>query len=155
MNLFSDRYFREGENQVRVCDIGLKVGVLEPGELNMITDVPGVKVGHYTLSEGNNVRNGASVILPHPGNPFREKVPAAIFCFNGFGKLTGSLQVKELGNIETPIVLTNTLNVGTAVDAVVRYSLHQEGNENVRSVNAVVGETNDGYVNDIRGQHLK
>ncbi len=146
---------QEAENRYRFAETGLETGVLEPGELNMITDVPGVKVGHYTLMEGDNVRTGVTAILPHQGNLFIDKVPAAIHCFNGFGKLAGYLQVKELGNIETPVVLTNTLNVGTAVDAVIRYMLQLEGNENVRSVNAVVGETNDGYLNDIRGQHVR
>ena len=144
----------QDENRVRSRDAGIITGTLEPGELNMITDVAGVKVGHVTLVESDNIRTGVTAIIPHSGNLFADKVPAAIHCFNGFGKLAGYLQVKELGNIETPIVLTNTLNVGTAVDAVVRYMLDLEGNENVRSVNAVVGETNDGFLNDIRGQHV-
>ena len=145
----------QDENRVRSRDAGIITGTLEPGELNMITDVAGVKAGHVTLVEGDNIRTGVTAIIPHSGNLFADKVPAAIHCFNGFGKLAGYLQVRELGNIETPIVLTNTLNVGTAVDAVVRYMLNLEGNENVRSVNAVVGETNDGFLNDIRGQHVK
>lgn len=145
----------QDENRVRSRDAGIITGTLEPGELNMITDVSGVKVGHVTLVEGDNIRTGVTAVIPHSGNLFTDKVPAAIHCFNGFGKLAGYLQVRELGNIETPIVLTNTLNVGTAVDAVVRYMLDLEGNENVRSVNAVVGETNDGFLNDIRGQHVK
>lgn len=139
----------------RAADFGIKVGFLEKGPLNMITDVVGVKVGHYSLIKGQNIRTGVSAILPHGGNIFQEKVPAAIYCFNAFGKLTGSTQVEELGNIETPIILTNTLNVGIGMESVVRYTLNLQGNEDVRSVNAVVGETNDGYLNDIRGQHIK
>jgi len=128
----------------------LVIGVLPPGPLNAITDVAGVRVGHTTVVEGNAVRTGVTAIVPHPGNVFQQKVPAAVFVGNGFGKLAGTTQVQELGNLETPIVLTNTLAVGTALNAVVDYVLHQPGNEQVRSVNAVVGETNDGYLNDIR-----
>lgn len=141
--------------QNRSRDFGLKIGVLPPGKLNTITDVAGVKVGNVTLSEGSTVRTGVTAILPHDGNLFQEKVPAAIYVGNGFGKLTGSTQVIELGNMETPIILTNTLGVSTAMDAVVEYTLNLKGNENVQSVNAVVGETNDGYLNDIRGRHVK
>lgn len=139
----------------RALDFGIKVGVLESGSLNMITDVEGVEVGHFTLKKGEHIRTGVTAILPHTGNVFQNKVPAGIFCFNAFGKLAGSTQVEELGNIETPIILTNTLSVGTGVEALVKYAINQKGNENVRSVNAVVGETNDGYLNDIRGQHIK
>lgn len=141
--------------QKRVREVGVEIGVLAVGKLNSITDVNGVKVGHVTLMEGNSIRTGVTAILPHEGNIFQEKVPAAIYVGNGFGKLAGSTQVMELGNLETPIILTNTLNVATAIDAVVEYSLNQKGNENVQSVNAVVGETNDGYLNDIRGRHVK
>ena len=141
-----------GQNRVR--DVGVKIGVMIPGKFNAITDVAGVKVGHITLQEGTSVRTGATAVLPHDGNIFKEKVPAAVYVGNGFGKLAGSTQVVELGNIETPIVLTNTLNVATAVDAVIEYTLQQKGNETVQSVNAVVGETNDGYLNDIRGRHV-
>src|SRR6056297_4227076 len=141
-------------SQNRLRDHGVEIGVLKPGALNAITDVPGVQVGHSTLIEGDNVRTGVTAILPHSGNIFQEKVPAAIYVGNGFGKLAGYTQVKELGNLETPIILTNTLNVATAVDAVVGYTLDRPGNENVRSVNAVVGETNDGYLNNIRGRHV-
>ncbi len=141
--------------QNRSRDFGLKIGVLAPGKLNAITDLAGVKVGHTTLSEGSSVRTGVTAILPHEGNVFHEKVPAAIYVGNGFGKLAGSTQVIELGNMETPIILTNTLGVSTAMDAVVEYTLNLKGNENVQSVNAVVGETNDGYLNDIRGRHVK
>jgi len=143
------------ETRCRVRDIGLKIGVLEPGKLNAITDVPGVRVGHVTLISGDNIRTGVTAILPHTGNIFQEKVPAAIYIGNGFGKLTGFSQVEELGNIETPIILTNTLSVWTAADALIDYTLSQNGNKNVRSINPVVGETNDGWLNDIRGRHVK
>ncbi|MFC2088251.1 P1 family peptidase [Calditrichota bacterium] len=142
------------ENRVRARDIGIEVGFMKTGILNAITDVQGVKVGHKTLIKGDNVRTGVTAILPHDGNIYQQKVPAAIYCFNAYGKLAGYTQVEELGNIETPIVLTNTLSVGTAVTALVRYTLQLEVNESVRSVNAVVGETNDGYLNDIRGLHV-
>lgn len=143
------------EAQNRARDLGVKIGVLAPGKLNAITDVSGVKVGHSTLVEGSSVRTGVTAILPHDGNLFQEKVPAAIYVGNGFGKLAGSTQVIELGNIETPIMLTNTLSVAIAMDAIIEYTLTLKGNENVQSVNGVVGETNDGYLNDIRGQHVK
>ena len=142
------------EKRPRVRDLGIEPGVFPPGPLNAITDVQGVKVGHATLVQGDKVRTGVTTILPHGGNLFQEKVAGAVFVGNAFGKLAGSTQVTELGTIETPIVFTNTLSVGTAVDAVVAYTLAQEGNANVRSVNALVGETNDGGLNDIRGQHV-
>jgi D-aminopeptidase len=142
------------EERPRVRDLGLQPGVLAPGANNAITDVEGVRVGHRTLIRGDSVRTGVTAILPHPGNLFQNKVPAAAWVGNGFGKAAGLLQVRELGNLETPIVLTNTLAVGTAVEAVVGWTLEQPGNEQVRSVNAVVGETNDGYLNDIRGRHV-
>ena len=113
-----------------------------------------MRVGHTTVIAGDAVRTGVTAILPHGGNLFREKVPGAVFVGNAFGKLAGSTQVEELGTIESPIVLTNTLGVGVAVDAVVRWTLARPGNENVRSVNALVGETNDGGLNDIRGLHV-
>lgn len=141
--------------QQRARGYGIEIGVLQPGELNAITDVKGVKVGHATLHIGDSVRTGVTAILPHSGNVFQEKVPAAIYIGNGFGKLAGYSQVKELGNIETPIILTNTLSVPTASDALITYTLGLLGNEQVRSVNPIVGETNDGYLNDIRGRHLK
>tara|TARA_Y100001933_G_scaffold264680_1_gene331769 strand:- start:46432 stop:47556 length:1125 start_codon:yes stop_codon:yes gene_type:complete len=141
-------------SQNRLRDHGVEIGVLQPGTYNAITDVPGVQVGHSTIFSGENIRTGVTAILPHSGNIFQEKVPAAIYVGNGFGKLAGYTQVKELGNLETPIILTNTLSVPTAVNAVIGYTLNQPGNENVRSVNAVVGETNDGYLNDIRGRHV-
>lgn len=141
--------------QKRLRDYGIHPGVIPTGKWNAITDVNGVKVGHFTLLEGDSVRTGVTAILSHSGNIFQEKVPAAIYLGNGFGKLMGYSQVKELGNIETPIILTNTLSVATAANAVIDYSLGQKENKNVRSVNTVIGETNDGYLNDIRGRHLK
>lgn len=147
-------FAQENVERPRFSETGIRLGTMESGPLNMITDVGGVKVGHYTLLKADSIRTGVTAILAHGNNIFQQKVPGAIYCFNSFGKLAGSTQVDELGNIETPIVLTNTLNIGTAVEAVVKYTLMQIGNENVRSVNAVVGETNDGYLNDIRGQHI-
>jgi D-aminopeptidase len=138
----------------RARDLGITPGTLPTGPLNAITDAAGVRVGHTTIIEGDNVRTGVTAIVPHSRNLFQEKVPGAVFVGNAFGKLAGSTQVDELGTIETPIVLTNTLSVGAAMDAVVRWTLAQPGNEGVRSVNALVGETNDGTLNDIRGLHL-
>jgi D-aminopeptidase len=142
------------QGRPRARDLGITPGLGSPGPLNAITDVAGVRVGHTTLIVGDTVRTGVTAIVPHGGNLFREKVPGAVFVGNAFGKLAGSTQVQELGTIESPIVLTNTLGVGVAVDAVVRWTLGQPGNENVRSVNALVGETNDGGLNDIRGLHV-
>jgi D-aminopeptidase len=139
----------------RAKDIGLSIGVLPSGKWNAITDVAGVQAGQVTLMRADSVRTGVTVILPHTGNLFQQKVPAAVYVGNGFGKLAGTTQVKELGNLESPVVLTNTLNVATAMDAVIDYTLAQKGNEAVQSVNAVVGETNDGYLNDIRGRHVR
>ena len=141
--------------QQRARGYGIEIGVLQPGEYNAITDVKGVKVGHTTLHIGDSIRTGVTAILPHAGNIFQEKVPAAIYIGNGFGKLAGYSQVKELGNLETPIILTNTLSVPTASDALITYTLGLPGNEQVHSVNSIVGETNDGYLNDIRGRHVK
>ncbi|WP_092899691.1 P1 family peptidase [Algoriphagus aquimarinus] len=141
-------------SQSRPRDLGITIGILPVGEYNAITDVPGVKVGHLTKIDGNNIRTGVTAILPHGGNIFQQKVPAAIYVGNGFGKLAGSTQVQELGNIESPIILTNTLSVAAGIEGAVRYSLEQKGNENAQSVNAIVGETNDGYLNDIRGMHI-
>jgi D-aminopeptidase len=138
----------------RASDLGLKVGILPTGPLNAITDVAGVEVGHTTITNGDNVRTGVTAVLPHSGNLYRDKVPGAIFVGNGFGKLTGSTQIDEMGEIETPIVLTNTASVPRVADAVTTYILTLPGNENVLSVNPVVGETNDGYLNDIRGRHI-
>jgi len=136
--------------QPRVRELGVRPGVLPPGPLDAITDVAGVRVGHRTLVRGDGVRTGVTAIVPHPGDVFLDKSPAAVFVGNGYGKAAGFLQVRELGLLEAPIVLTNTLAVGTAVEAVVRWTLARPGHESVRSVNAVVGETNDGYLNDIR-----
>ncbi|MFN2492743.1 MAG: P1 family peptidase [Pyrinomonadaceae bacterium] len=138
----------------RVRDVGIKVGILPTGPLNAITDVAGVMVGHKTIIRGEDIRTGVTAILPHNGNLFREKVPAAIFVGNGFGKLIGSTQVYELGEIETPILLTSTLSVPRVADALLDYMLALPGNEDVQSVNAIVAETNDGYLNDIRGRHI-
>jgi D-aminopeptidase len=140
--------------QKRARELGIAPGILRPGPLNSITDVGGVTVGHTTLNRGDSVRTGVTAIIPHSGNLFREKVPAGIFVGNGFGKLAGSTQVEELGNIEAPIVLTNTLNVAEGIAGAIEYTLAQAGNEKVRSVNVVVGETNDGYLSDIRGRHV-
>lgn len=139
----------------RARDIGLAPGVFSTGKLNAITDVAGVKVGHATIIQGDTIRTGVTAILPHGGNIFQDKVEGAVFVGNAYGKLAGSTQVMELGQIETPIILTNTLNVGTAMEAVVAYTLALAGNERVRSVNALVGETNDGLLNDTRGLHVK
>ena len=138
----------------RASEIGLKVGILPVGPLNGITDVAGVEVGQATIIRGDNIRTGVTAILPHSGNLYREKVPGAIFVGNGFGKLTGSTQVEELGDIETPILLTSTTSVGRVADALTTYVLTFPGNEDVLSVNPIVGETNDGYLNDIRGRHI-
>src|SRR4029077_3033801 len=138
----------------RALDLGLKIGILPTGPLDAITDVAGVEVGHTTVISGDNIRTGVTAVLPHSGNILREKVPGAIFVGNGFGKLTGSTQVDEMGEIETPIVLTNTASVPWVADAVTTYILTLPGNENVLSVNPVIGETNDGYLNDIRGRHI-
>jgi D-aminopeptidase len=143
-----------GQSRPRARDMGIAPGIYQPGPLNAITDVEPVRVGHTTLVEGDHVRTGVTAILPHRGNLFQDKVAGAVFVGNAFGKLAGSTQVHELGTIETPIVLTNTLSVGVAMDAVVRYTLAEPGNEQVRSVNALVGETNDGGLNDIRGLHV-
>ena len=137
---------------LRQC--GFPTGIFQTGQYNAITDVPGVTVGHVTLIEGDDVRTGVTAIVPHQGDIFNHKVPAAIHVGNGFGKLAGITQVQELGNIETPIVLTNTLSVAAGIEGLVRYTLMQPGNEGVRSVNAVVGETNDGRLNDISGMHV-
>ena len=138
----------------RARESGLKIGVLPTGKRNSITDVSGVKVGHTTLISGENIRTGVTAIIPHEGNLFQSKVPAAVFVGNGFGKLSGSTQIAELGTLESPVILTNTLNVAEAIQGIIEYTLSQQGNEKVQSVNAVVGETNDGNLNDIRGRHV-
>ncbi|TXH34741.1 MAG: S58 family peptidase [Rhodospirillaceae bacterium] len=135
----------------RVRDLSISPGHLPVGPLNAITDVAGLQVGHVTLHEGDRVRTGATAIRPHGGNLFQDKVPAGLAVLNGYGKLAGATQLMELGELETPIILTNTLAVGRAIEAVNRWTLAQPGNEAVTSVNAVIGETNDGRLNDIRG----
>lgn len=142
------------EQRPRVQDLGVAVGILPPGPLDAITDVDGVRVGHATVIRGDTIRTGVTAILPHGGNLFREKVPGAIFVGNGFGKLMGSTQVEELGEIETPILLTSTLNVPRVADALIDFMLALPGNEDVRSINPVVGETNDGQLNDGRARVL-
>ena len=148
-------YSLDSAEKKRIHEHGIKIGILNHGKQNAITDVKGVKVGHYTLIKGEHIRTGVTAIIPHAGNIFQEKVPAAIYIANGFGKLTGYTQVEELGNIETPVILTNTLSVPTAADALIDYTFTFEKNKNVKSVNPVVGETNDGSLNDIRGRHIK
>ncbi len=141
--------------QKRMREWGIRIGVMSTGPRNSITDVAGVRVGHYTLVRGDSVRTGVTAILPHEGNVFQQKVPAGLFVGNGFGKLAGSTQLMELGTIETPIVLTNTLGVFAGIEALVEYTLALPGNEKVQSVNAIVGETNDGRLNQIRGMHIR
>ncbi|NQT80444.1 MAG: P1 family peptidase [Candidatus Aminicenantes bacterium] len=143
------------EERPRIREFGIETGILNPSKWNAITDVQGVRVGHVTLIKGKKIRTGVTAILPHEGNIYQEKVPAAIYIANGYGKLMGYTQIEELGNMETPVILTNTLSVPTAADALIDYTLSLPGNERVGSVNAVVGETNDGYLNDIRGRHVK
>ena len=139
----------------RARDLGIRPGAFEPGPLNAITDVPGVRVGQVTIVEGQDVRTGVTAILPHAGNLYQEKVAGAVHVFNAFGKLVGATQVRELGQIETPVLLTNTLSVWDVAAATSEWVLTQPGNETVRSVNPLVGETNDGRLNDIRGRHVK
>ncbi len=138
----------------RARDLGIHPGIYSPGSLNAITDVAGVEVGQVTIVRGDNVRTGVTAILPHAGNMFQDKVAASVYVSNAFGKLVGSTQVNELGQIETPIVLTNTLSVWDAAAALASWELELPGNEDVRSINPVVGETNDGWLNDIRGRHV-
>ncbi|MGC4234875.1 MAG: P1 family peptidase [Niabella sp.] len=139
----------------RIRDFGITIGILPTGTYNAVTDVPGVKIGHTTLIKDSHIRTGVTAILPHAGNMFQQKVPAAVYVGNGFGKMMGISQIEELGNIETPILLTNTLNAPIVANAVIDHMLALPGNENVRSVNSVVGETNDGGLNDIRGRHVQ
>jgi D-aminopeptidase len=139
----------------RAREAGIAFGILPSGPLNAITDVAGVKVGHVTIIEGSSIRTGVTAILPHGGNLYQDKVPAGFAIGNGFGKFMGSTQVEELGDIETPIVLTNTLNVPEAAAGAIEWTLRQPGNEQARSVNAVVGETNDGFLNDIRARRVR
>jgi D-aminopeptidase len=142
------------ETRPRVRDLGVEVGVLPPGPLNAITDVAGVKVGQTTLIRGDNIRTGVTAILPHGGNLYKERVPGAVFLGNAYGKLAGSTQVNEMGEIETPILLTATDSVPRVADAVVTYTFNVKGNENVLSVNPLVGETNDGWLSDIRSRPI-
>lgn len=152
--LLAVTYGAVAQSAKRSRDYGIRFGVLPTGPFNAITDVAGVRVGQVTLQQGQNIRTGVTAILPHPGNQFQQKSPAAIYIGNGFGKLMGYSQVEELGTLETPIILTNTLSVPTAADALIDYTLRQPGNQQVRSVNPVVGETNDSFLNDIRGRHV-
>jgi D-aminopeptidase len=152
--LMVGRLFGQAEARPRARDIGIEVGVLPTGPLNAITDVAGVKVGQTTIIRGDNIRTGVTAILPHAGNLYQERVPAAVFLGNAYGKLTGSTQVNEMGEIETPILLTGTDSVFRAADALVTYMFNLKGNENVLSVNPVVGETNDGYLSDIRSRPI-
>ena len=138
----------------RARDMGISPGILTPGTLNAITDVSGVKIGQVTVREGTRINTGVTVVIPAGWNLRQDKIPAAIYVANGYGKLAGLSQVQELGEIETPIALTNTLNVAEGVAALVEWTLAQPGNEDIGSVNAVVGETNDGYLNDIRARAL-
>jgi D-aminopeptidase len=156
VNLLAYSIMTNGQDnkRPRAREAGVVVGVLPPGPLNAITDVSGVAVGHTTLIKGDNVRTGVTAILPHGGNLFREKVPGAVFIGNAFGKLAGSTQVNELGEIETPIMLTATLNVPRVADATIDYMLALPGNDDVQSINPLVGETNEGYLNDIRGRYV-
>ncbi len=150
----ANRQTSQIQARCRARALGLAPGILPTGPLNAITDVSGVRVGHCTLIEGNAIRTGATAILPHGGNLYQEKVPAGVVVGNGYGKLMGSTQIMELGEIETPIVLTNTLSVPRAAEAILDYTLLRPGNEAVGSVNGVVGETNDGWLNDIRARRL-
>ena len=143
------------EKRGRIRDFGIQIGILPTGANNAITDVSGVTVGQKTIIHGDSVRTGVTAIIPHQGNIFQQKVPAAVYVGNGFGKMMGISQIEELGNIETPILLTNTLNASKVANGLIDYMLALPGNENVRSVNSVVGETNDGGLNDIRGRHVE
>lgn len=138
----------------RAAELGLKIGVLDPGPLDAITDVAGVAVGSSTIVHGDDIRTGVTAILPHAGNLYHERVPAAVFVGNGYGKLTATTQIEEMGEIETPILLTSTTSVPKVADALISYMLSLPGNDKVLSINPVVGETNDGWLNDIRGRHI-
>ena len=144
----------EAQQRTTPRDLGVRIGVLPPGPLNAITDVAGVLVGQVTVAVGDSINSGVTAILPHGGNVYREKVPAAIVIGNAFGKLFGSTQVQELGELESPVVLTCTLCVPRAADAVLTYLLGLPGNEDVRSANPLVGETNDGFLSDIRSRPI-
>lgn len=153
--LLSLPFQNSAQERQRARELGVKPGILTPGKYNAITDVAGVSVGQKTLNIGDSIRTGVTVILPHQGNLFKEKVPAAIFVGNGFGKSIGTTQIEELGNIESPIALTNTLNAFLVANALVDYTLSNPENSGIRSVNPIVGETNDGWLNDIRGRHVQ
>jgi len=155
VSLFAVTTSAQAQHRPRAREAGIIIGVLPTGQLNAITDVAGVKVGQVTIIEGSNIRTGVTAILPHGGNLYQDKVPAGFSVGNAYGKFMGSTQIKELGEIETPIVLTNTLNVPEAAAGVIEWTLKQPGNEEVRSVNAVVGETNDGTLNDIRARRVR
>lgn len=144
----------QSQERERARDLGIKPGILTPGPLNALTDVEGISVGHSTIIKGDNIRTGVTMIMPHQGDLFKSRVPAAVYVGNGFGKALGFTQIRELGEIETPIGLTNTLSIHTVANGITDYVLNQPGNEDVRSVNPVVGETNDGWLNDIRGRHI-
>jgi len=146
--------FSLAQTRGRVRDFGIRIGNYPTGRYNAITDVSGVKVGHTTIISGKNIRTGVTAILPYEGNIFQNKVPAAMVIGNGFGKMTGYSQVEELGNIEAPIILTNTLSVPVAADALIDFTFSFQENQAVRSVNPIVGETNDGHLNDIQGRHV-
>src|SRR5690606_20869910 len=145
----------QASERPRARDAGVVIGTMPTGKLNAIVDVPDVRVGHAPVVEGDSVRPGVAAILPHGGNLYAERVPAALFVANGYGKLLGVTQLRELGELETPILLTCTLCVWKAADALVEWQLSQPGMERVRSLNAVVGETNDGFLNDIRSRPLR
>lgn len=145
----------QAQKKLRARELGIEPGILTAGKWNAITDVKGVSVGQKTLIVGDSIRTGVTVVIPHQGNIFQDKVPAAVFVGNGFGKAIGTTQIEELGNIETPIALTNTLNAFLVANALIDYTLSIPENAKIRSVNPVVGETNDGWLNDIRGRHVK
>ena len=141
-----------GFSQGRIRDFGIIPGIFQPGEYNAITDVPGVRVGHITINKGEDIHTGVTAVLPHEGNIFKRKCPAAVFVGNGYGKMVGISQIQESGNIETPVILTNTLSVAQGMEGLITYTLNQKGNEKVRSVNPVVAEANDGKLNNIRAR---
>jgi len=143
------------ESRGRARDFNISTGILTPGKWNSITDVSGIKVGHTSLVEGDSIRTGVTAILPHDGNLFQDKVSAAVYVGNGFGKMMGISQIEELGNIETPILLTNTMNAPKVADALIDFMIALPGNEKVKSINTTIGETNDGGLNDIRGRHVQ
>lgn len=152
--IFSFIFTLQSQERQRARELGISPGILTPGNNNAITDVKGVSVGQKTLVVGDSIRTGVTVVLPHQDNVFQQKVPAAVFVGNGFGKAIGTTQIEELGNIETPIALTNTLNAFLVANALIDYTLSTPENARIRSVNPIVGETNDGWLNDIRGRHV-